>query len=139
LVRIALHGTAKSCLWRNGIRAVNIGSVERFWRGLSDAKTPRSSVELIARVEAVNDPMANAASGSLLVSLFREVQPLPVVQPLTAAGSLIVVTLLTRAKLTPLYAHDRLIGWGLEPKLARQTLRWHKLLIKLMKLLPMNR
>ena len=82
------------------LREVSLSVVERFFRELKDSRMRRASVELIAKVEAVDDPAAQGASGSLLVTLFRQAQPEPFLMPLSEAGSLIVLTLLARAKLT---------------------------------------
>jgi hypothetical protein len=90
-----------SSLGRDWLQHVNLSTVERFWRVLADVRLRRSAIDLILKIEVANDPSPNAAPGSLVVSLFREAQPEPFRTPLAEAARIIVDTLFSRVRLTP--------------------------------------
>ena len=89
------------------LQAVSLGTIERFWRQVLEPATARAAVDLIATVEYVNDPFANAARGSLLVSLFNEVQPEPLTTPLSERADIIVQRLFARATMTRISSINR--------------------------------
>jgi hypothetical protein len=95
-----------SSLPEERLREVGLSTIERFWRVFDDVRIRRSAIDLIARVEVANDPTASSARGSLLVSLFRGVQPRPFSLPLADGADLIVRTLLFRVRSTPVYILD---------------------------------
>ena len=89
-----------SALGEDWLRTVSLGTLEGFWRQLPDSRARQAAIDLITRVESANDPHANAAQGSLVVSLFREVHRRPLAQDLSEEGLLLLDSLFRRIRLT---------------------------------------
>jgi hypothetical protein len=100
------------------LRRVQLTTAERFFRTLTDARTRRSAIDLIVKVEAINDPTGAAAEGSLIAGLFQGAQPEPFATPLRPDAALIMDTLATRLRITPPALLDTAQGG-----LARYTMR----------------
>ena len=82
------------------LRVTNLSTIERFWRRIPDPRIAQAAADRIAQVEYVHDPFGHAAFGSLLVSLFREVQPLLLDDPLSDRAAIIIESLFARTRLT---------------------------------------
>ena len=81
------------------LKRVNLPLLERFFRSLSDARTRRSAIDLILKVEAINDPTGATAEGSLVAGLFQRAQPEPFAASLTPDAALIIGTLAAQLRM----------------------------------------
>src|ERR1017187_8033963 len=82
------------------LQRVQLATLERFFRTLIDPRSRRTALDLIAKVEATNDPTGAAAEGSLIAGLFQRAQPEPFAASLRPDAALITETLATRLRIT---------------------------------------